>query len=80
MQRVQSLIPPKPSVRVDPETLNRAIVTGGRVPRGTVPRLMAVPDPIAASRQQKYLEILDEVVGGHLAATPICGHHSGLRR
>jgi hypothetical protein len=64
VQRVRSLVAPRPSIRMDVQMLNAAVAVG-KVPRGSGGRVVAVPDPDAAARQQRYLEILNDVGGGH---------------
>jgi hypothetical protein len=49
---------------MDVQMLNAAVAVG-KVPRGSGGRVVAVPDPDAAARQQRYLEILNDVGGGH---------------
>jgi hypothetical protein len=63
LERLQNLVPPRPSIRMDVQMLNAA-VTVGKAPRGSGGRIEAIPDPAAAARQQSYLHILDEVIRG----------------
>jgi hypothetical protein len=65
LQRVRSVAPqPQPSIRLDVQKLNAAVVVG-KVAPGSGGRMASVPDPEAAAREQKYIEILNEVSGGH---------------
>jgi hypothetical protein len=65
MERVRSLTPsPQPSIRVDVQELNAGVVVG-KVARGSGGRVESVPDPVAAAREQKRIEILNEVSGSH---------------
>jgi hypothetical protein len=65
MERVRSLTPSaQPSIRVGVQELNAGVVVG-KVARGSGGRVECVPDPVAAARQQKRIEILNEVSGSH---------------
>ncbi len=65
LQRVRSLTPPpQPSIRVDVQEMNAGVVVGKRA-RGSGGRVASVPDPVAATREQKRIEILNEVGNEH---------------
>jgi hypothetical protein len=65
LKRAQSLAPlPRPSIRIDVQTLNASVAVG-KVARGSGGQITSSPDPEAAAREQKYVQLLKKLAATH---------------